>query len=113
MTEKQRAVLKQSIEVKLLRDHNDMFVITGIGESDEYVKQLVNTFVSLGIRNYEEYRTAELRSFLETREQRLIELQNYQKSLIERIHGLHRKYGIIQPKEEMETVKKMQGEQKG
>ena len=111
LNKKQKAVLKQSIEVKLLRDQNDMFVITGIGESDEYVKQLVNTFVSLGIRNYEEYRTAELRSFLDTRERRLLELQEYQKNLIEKLHGLHRKYGIIHPKEEMDTIKKIQGEQ--
>lgn len=111
LTKKQQAVLKQSIEVELLRDHNDMFVISGIGESDEYVKQLVNTFVALGIRNYEEYRTAELRNFLDTRERRLREVQEYQSTQIEKLHGLHRKYGIIHPKEEMETVKKMQGEQ--
>ena len=109
MTEEQRKVLKQCIEVKLLRDHNDMFVITGIGKSDEYVKQLVNTFVAIGIRNYEEYRTSELRNFLDTREQRLLELQKYQASQIEKIHELHRKYGIVHPKEEMDTVKKMQG----
>ena len=111
LTEKQKAMLKQSIEVKLLRDHNDMFVITGCGESDEYVKQLVNTFVSLGIRNYEEYRTAELRNFLESRERRLQELISYQNTQIENIHALHRKYGIIHPAEEMDTVKKIQGEQ--
>ncbi|MBE6366552.1 MAG: hypothetical protein E7052_01415 [Lentisphaerae bacterium] len=111
LSEKQKSVLKQSIEVKLLRDQHDMFVITGIGESDEYVRQLVNTFVAIGIRNYEEYRTAELRNFLESRERRLREVQAYQKSLIERLHGLHRKYGIIHPKEEMDTVKKIQGEQ--
>ncbi|MBO7152861.1 MAG: hypothetical protein J6W67_03555 [Lentisphaeria bacterium] len=111
LTEKQKSVLKQCIEVKLLRDHNDMFVITGIGESEEYVKQLVNTFVNLGIRNYEEYRTAELRNFLNSREQRMAEIQAYQKNQIEKIHGLHRKYGIIHPKEEMENVKKIQGEQ--
>ena len=111
LNEKQKASLKECIEVKLLRDHNDMFVISGIGDSDEYVKQLVNTFVALGIRNYEEYRTAELRSFLDTRERRMREVQEYQKSLIERLHGLHRKYGIIHPAEEMETVKKIQGEQ--
>ena len=111
LTEKQQKVLKQSIEVKLLRDHHDMFVITGVGESDEYVKQLLNTFVAIGIRNYEEYRTAELRNFLETRQQRLREVQIYQKTQIEHLHALHRKYGIIHPKEEMETVKKMQGEQ--
>ena len=108
---KQRAVLKQSIEVKLLRDQNDMFVITGVGESDEYVKQLVNTFVSLGIRNYEEYRTSELRNFLDSRGRRLREVQEYQKQLIERLHGLHKKYGIIHPAEEMDNVKKIQGEQ--
>ena len=107
----QKAVLKQSIEVKLLRDQHDMFIITGIGESDEFVKQLVNTFVSLGIRNYEEYRTAELRNFLNARERRLLELQEFQRNLIERLHGLHRKYGIIHPIEEMNTVKKIQGEQ--
>ncbi len=111
LTKKQQSVLKQSIEVKLLRDHNDMFVITGVGESDEYVKQLVNTFVAIGIRNYEEYRTAELRNFLETRERRLREVQEYQKAQIEQLHALHRKYGIVHPNEEMETVKKMQGEQ--
>ncbi|MBE6398883.1 MAG: hypothetical protein E7041_01940 [Lentisphaerae bacterium] len=111
LTEKQKSVLKQCIEVKLLKDQHDMFVITGIGDSDEYVKQLVNTFVHLGIRNYEEYRTAELRNFLDSRERRLVELQAYQKSLIERLHALHRKYGIIHPKEEMENVKKIQGEQ--
>ena len=111
MNKKQRALLKQSIEVKLLRDHNDIFVITAIGDSDEYVKQLVNTFVAIGIRNYEEYRTGELRNFLNTRERRLQELQAYQKTQIETLHGLHRKYGIVHPLEEMETVKKMQGEQ--
>ena len=111
LNEKQRSILKQCIEVKLLKDQYDMFVITGIGDSDEYVKQLVNTFVSIGIRNYEEYRTAELRNFLESRERRLRELQEYQKTLIERLHGLHRKYSIIHPKEEMDNVKKIQGEQ--
>ena len=111
LTDKQKAVLKQSIEVKLLRDHDDMFVITGVGESDEYVKRLVNTFVALGIRNYEEYRTAELRNFQESRERRLLELQDFQTTQIERIHGLHRKYGIIHPQEEMDTVKRIQGEQ--
>ena len=111
LTAEQRGVLKRSIEVKLLRDQNDMFVITGIGNSEEYVKQLVNTFVNLGIRNYEEYRTAELRNFLNAREQRMRELQEYQKSLIERLHGLHRKFGIIHPKEEMDNIKKIQGEQ--
>ena len=111
LNETQREILKQSIEVKLLRDHNDMFVITGCGESDEYVKQLINTFVAIGIRNYEEYRTAELRNFLEARDRRLRELQENQTALIERIHGLHRKYGIIHPFEEMANVKKIQGEQ--
>ncbi len=111
LTPKQQSVLKQSIEVKLQKDHNDMFVITGIGESDEYVKQLVNTFVMLGIRNYEEYRTSELRNFLASREQRLQELQAFLTARIEKLHELHRKYGIIHPNEEMETVKKMQGEQ--
>ena len=111
LTDKQKSVLKQCIEVKLLRDQHDMFVISGIGDSEEYVKQLVNTFVNLGIRNYEEYRTAELRNFLLSRERRFGELQLYQKSLIEQLHGLHKKYGIIHPKEEMENVKKIQGEQ--
>lgn len=111
LSEDQRAVLKQSIEVKLLRDHNDMFVISGIGGSDEYVKSLLNTFVAIGIRNYEEYRTAELRNFLESREQRLRELQVFQQEQIEKLHALHRKYGVIHPKEEMENVKKIQGEQ--
>ncbi len=111
LTTKQKDVLKDSIEVKLLKDQHDMFVITGYGESDEYVKYLTNTFVAIGIRNYEEYRSAELRNFLTAREQRLLELQGYQKSLTERLHGLHRKYGIVHPKEEMETVKKIQGEQ--
>ena len=111
LTPKQQSTLKQSIEVKLLRDQNDMFVISGIGESDEFVKTLVNTFVAIGIRNYEEYRTAELRNFLEAREKRLLDVQTFQKTQIEKLHGLHRKYGIIHPIEEMGTVKKMQGEQ--
>ena len=88
LTPKQRSVLKKSIEVKLLRDHNDMFVITGIGESDEYVRQLVNTFVAIGIRNYEEYRISELRNFLNAREQRLRELQKYQGEKIENKNGV-------------------------
>ena len=111
LSKKQRAVLKQCIEVKLLKDQNDMFVIVGQGESDEYVKQLVNTFVAIGIRSYEEYRASELRNYLNAREQRLYELQEFQKSTIEDLHGLHRKYGIVHPKEEMNTVKKIQGEQ--
>ena len=32
LDEKQRARLKQSIEVKLLRDHSDMFTVTGTGK---------------------------------------------------------------------------------
>ncbi|MBO7741460.1 MAG: hypothetical protein J6S21_02800, partial [Victivallales bacterium] len=111
LNEIQQANLKRSIEVKLLRDHNDMFVITGIGESDEYVKLLVNTFVSIGIRNYEEYRAAELRNFLENRQRHQLELQNIQHAQIEKKHALHRKYGIIHPVDEMATVKKIQGEQ--
>ena len=111
LTESQRAILKQCVEVKLLKDQYDMFIITAIGDSEEYTKQLLNTFVNLGIRNYEEYRTAELRNFLNSRERRLQELQEYQRSLIEKLHGLHRKYDIIHPKEEMENVKKIQGEQ--
>ena len=111
MSDAQRKVLKQSIEVKLLRDHNDMFVITGVGRSDEYVKQLVNTFVAIGVKNYEEYRTAELQNFLDSRERRMRDLQKFQNLQIEKLHALHRKYGIIHPIEEMNTVKKMQGEQ--
>ena len=111
LTPKQRAVLKKGIEVKLLKDQNDMFVITGQGESDAYVRQLVNTFVVIGIRNYEDYRTAELRNYLNARLQRLEELQTYQGNQVQRLHALHQKYGIIHPKEEMETVKKIQGEQ--
>ena len=111
LTKKQRAVLKQAVEVKLLRDQHDMFVITGQGESDEFVKNLVNTFAAIGIRNYEEYRSAELRNYLDTRTQRLQDLQLFQKRQIENLHALHRKYGIIHPKEEMENVKKIQGEQ--
>ncbi|MBE6405005.1 MAG: hypothetical protein E7040_03190 [Lentisphaerae bacterium] len=111
LTDKQKATLKQSIDVKLQKDHNDMFVVTGVGESDEYVKQLVYTFVMLGIRNYEEYRTAELRNFLDTRERRLFELQEYQQKQIKSEHALHQKYGIVHPFDEMNTVKKIQGEQ--
>ena len=111
LTDKQKAILKQSIDVKLQKDHNDMFVVTGVGESDEYVKQLVYTFVMLGIRNYEEYRTAELRNFLDTRERRLFELQEYQQKQIKSEHALHQKYGIVHPFDEMDTVKKIQGEQ--
>ena len=111
LNEKQRSVLKQAVEVELLRDRNDMFVIKGQGESDEYVRKLVNTFASIGIRNYEEYRNSELRNYLTARENRLRELQHFEKTQIEALHGLHRKFGIIHPKEEMENVKKIQGEQ--
>ncbi len=111
LSNSQKRILKQCIEVKLVKDQNNIFIITGIGDSEEYVKQLVSTFVTIGIRNYEEYRTAELNSFLNSRERRLRELQEYQKSMIERLHGLHRKYGIVHPREEMNNVKKIQGEQ--
>ena len=52
LDEKQRSVLKQSIEVELLRDQNDMFVIKGKGYSEEYVASLINTFAAIGIRIY-------------------------------------------------------------
>ena len=111
LSDKQRSVLKQAVEVELLKDRNDMFVIKGQGESDEYVRTLVNTFAAIGIRNYEEYRNAELRNYLSARESRLLELQLFEKKQIESLHALHRKYGIIHPKEEMDNVKKIQGEQ--
>ena len=111
LTPRQQSILKSSIEVKLMRDQNDMFVITGKGESDEYVKKLVNTFASIGIRFYEEYRTKELRNYLDSREKRMRDLELFQKNRIEELHKLHRQYGIIHPKEEMENVKKIQGEQ--
>ena len=111
LTKEQQAVLKKGIEAKLLRDQHDMFVITGKGESDEYVRNLVNNFAAIGIRNYEEYRSGELRNYLNARERRLRELQDYQKNKIAELHGLHTKYGIIHPKEEMENLKKIQGEQ--
>ncbi len=111
LTDRQRAVLQQAIEVKLLKDQHDMFVITGQGESDEFVKKLVNTFAAIGIRNYEEYRSAELRNYLDARTRRLQDLQLFQKTQIENLHALHRKYGIIHPAEEMDNIKKIQGEQ--
>ena len=111
LTDRQRAVLKAAVEVELLRDRNDMFVIKGQGESEEYVRNLVNSFAAIGIRNYEEYRNAELRNYLTARETRLRELQLFEKNQIEALHTLHRKYGIIHPKEEMDNVKKIQGEQ--
>lgn len=111
LTKEQQTVLKKGIEAKLLRDQHDMFVITGKGESDEYVRNLVNNFAAIGIRNYEEYRSGELRNYLNARERRLRELQDYQKNKIAELHGLHTKYGIIHPKEEMENLKKIQGEQ--
>lgn len=111
LTDKQRAVLKAAVEVELLRDRNDMFIIKGKGESDEYVRKLVNTFAAIGIRNYEGYRNAELRNYLTARENRMAELQLFEKNQIEALHGLHRQYGIVHPKEEMESVKKIQGEQ--
>lgn len=111
LTKEQQTVLKKGIEAKLLRDQHDMFVITGKGESDEYVRNLVNNFAAIGIRNYEEYRSGELRNYLNARERRLRELQDYQKNKIAELHGLHKKYGIIHPKEEMENLKKIQGEQ--
>ena len=111
LNDKQQAILKQSIEVELLRDQHDMFVIKGQGQSEEYVASLINTFAAIGIRNYEEYRSTELRNYLNSRETRLRELQLFQKNQIEALHALHRKYGIVHPKEEMENVKKIQGEQ--
>ena len=111
LTDRQRAVLKSAVEVELLRDRNDMFVIKGQGESEEYVSNLVNSFAAIGIRNYEEYRNAELRNYLTARETRLQELQLFEKNQIEALHALHRKYGIVHPKEEMDNVKKIQGEQ--
>ena len=111
LSDKDRAVLKQAIEVELLRDHNDMFVIKGKGKSDEYVRKLINTFAAVGIRNYEAYRSTELRNYLTARESRLQELQLFEKTRIEALHALHRKYGIVHPIEEMGTVKKVQGEQ--
>ena len=72
LTNKQRAVLKAAVEVELLRDRNDMFIIKGKGESDEYVRKLVNSFAAIGIRNYEEYRSAELRYYLTARENRMV-----------------------------------------
>lgn len=111
LTDQQKSYLKQSIEVKLLRDQNDMFVIIGSGDTDAYVKELVNTFVSLSISNYEKYRENELLSFLEAREKRLTEVQGFLNAQIKKTHDLHKKYEIIHPEEEMETVKKMQGEQ--
>lgn len=111
LTPRQQAVLKSSIEVKLMRDQNDMFIITGKGESDEFVKNLVNTFAAIGCRAYDEYRTKELRNYLDAREKRLGDLELFQKNRIEELHKLHRQYGIIHPKEEMENIKKIQGEQ--
>ena len=111
LNEKQKAVLKKGIVVELLRDQNDMFIIKGKGESEEYTRNLVNTFAAVGIRNYEEYRYNELRTYLDARERRLQELQLFQKNKIEALHALHRKFGITHPKAEMETVKKMQNEQ--
>ena len=45
------------------------------------------------------------------RERRMRELELFQKNRIEELHGLHRKYGVVHPKEEMDTIKKIQGEQ--
>ena len=53
----------------------------------------------------------ELRNYLDARERRMRELELFQKNRIEELHGLHRKYGVVHPKEEMETIKKIQGEQ--
>ena len=111
LNDNERAVLKQALEVELLRDRNDMFMIKGKGRSEEYVKNLVNTFAAVGIRNYEEYRNSELRNYLTARESRLRDLHIFEKTQIEALHALHRKYGITHPKEEMGTVKKVQGEQ--
>ena len=111
LNDKERAVLKQALEVELLRDRNDMFMIKGKGKNEEYVQNLVNTFSAVGIRNYEEYRNSELRNYLTARENRLRELHIFEKAQIEALHALHRKYGITHPKEEMGTVKKVQGEQ--
>ena len=111
LDKKQQATLKKGIEIKLLRDQHDMFVIIGRGKSDEYVRKLVNTFAAIGIRNYDEYRTAELRNYLNARENRLQDLQLYQKRQITALHDLHQKYDAIHPQEEINTIKKIKGEQ--
>lgn len=111
LSEEQQAALKGGLEVKMLKDQRDMFMVVGRGDNDEYARTLVNTLAAIGIRNYEEYRAGELRNYLNARETRMLEVQDYQKRKIKELHGLHRKYGIVHPKEEMENLKKIQGEQ--
>jgi hypothetical protein len=111
LNDEERAILKQALTVELLRDRNDMFMIKGKGKSEEYVRNLINTFAAVGIRNYEEYRNSELRNYLNARETRLRELHLVEKTQIEALHALHRKFEIVHPKEEMGMVKKVQGEQ--
>ena len=50
LNDKQKAVLRGAIEVELVRDRFDMFTITGKGESEKYVQQLLNTFAAAGCR---------------------------------------------------------------
>lgn len=107
---KQRAALKHAIEVKMLKDQHDMFTITGRGDSDEYVKRLVSTYAAIAERNYEEYRIAELRNYLNNRSARLVELQAFQEKHIERVHTIYQNFDISHPKEELETLKKVQTE---
>ena len=107
---KQRAALKQAIEVKMVKDQHDMFTITGRGDSDEYVKRLLSTYVAIAERNYEEYRTAELRNYLNNRNARLAELHALQEKQIERLHTIYETFGISHPQEELETLKKVQTE---
>ena len=111
LNDDERAVLKQALEVEVMRDRNDMFLIKGKGKSEEYVQNLINTFAAIGIRNYEEYRNAELRNYLAARESRMRDLHLFEKNRIEALHALHRKFGIVHPQEEMGMVKKVQGEQ--
>lgn len=108
LTAKQLSALQNAVVVAPIRDRHDMFTITVRGDNNEYVKQLVNTYSAIAASNYEEYRLAELRNYLSSRTNRLAEFRAIQKQYIKNLQSLFQKFGISHPKEELETVKKVQ-----
>ena len=108
LSDKQLSALQNAIEVAPIRDRYDMFTITARGDSDEYVKLLVNTYAAIAESNYEEYRLAELRNYLSNRTNRLAELRAAQEKYIKNLQSMFLSFEISHPREELETVKKVQ-----
>lgn len=110
LSAKQLSALQNAIEVAPIRDRYDMFTITARGDSDEYVKKLVNTYAAIAESNYEEYRLAELRNYLDNRTARLTELRAALDKYVKKLQSMFQNFEISHPREELETVKKVQTE---